>query len=123
MPQITINNGDSGLTTRNALNSMFADLYGALVIPTKLDGVNVNTTLAILANAFIEYIAISAISGNPTIKIGTTPNGADIVPATAVGNFNLTQLQQYFLNAATLYITISGGGTVNIRFGVINNFY
>ena len=122
MPQTTINNGDSGLTVRNSLNTMFGELYGALIIPTKLEGVNSNTTLAVAANSYIEYIAISATAGTPSIHVGTTPNGTDIIPATTPGNFSLTQLEQYFQNATTLYITISGG-TVNMRVGLLSNFY
>lgn len=122
MAQQTINNGDTGLAVRTALNGMFGELYGALVIPLKLTGVNANTNQDIPDNTFLQDIFISATVGTPTLRIGTTPNGTDIMPDTAPGSFSQVSVQQYIATATTLYITISGG-TVNIRFGVLNNFY
>lgn len=34
MPRIVINNGDSGLTVRNALNGMTAEIFAGMIFPT-----------------------------------------------------------------------------------------
>ena len=120
--QTIINNGDSGLNSRNAINANFTEIYGALVIPTRIQNVNSNTQFAVIANTFIEYIAFSTISGNPVVRVGTTPNGFEISSDINPGNFNLISLQQYFQVSTILYFTISGGA-VNARVGLINNFY
>jgi hypothetical protein len=63
------------------------------------------------------------ISGTPSIKIGTTAGGADILPLTALTTtLNPAVFQQYFGALQILYITISGGGTASLRLDVINNY-
>ena len=124
MSQVIINNGDSGLITRENLNNMFTELYGALLVPIKLEGVTGGTTQAIAANTFVQQISLITVSGSPTIRIGTTPNGTDILPDTTSATISLTTLQQYFASAKTFYITMSSGsGTVNIRMDVIENYF
>ena len=122
MSQIIINNGDSGLVVRNALNQMFTELYGAIVSPVKLPGVNSNTTQVISADTYVESIYLTATSGTPTVRIGTTPNGQDICPDVQPGSFQNIFVQQYFAVSTTLYITLSGG-TINVRFDLTNNFF
>jgi hypothetical protein len=122
MAQIPINNGQSGLVVRNALNGMFTELYSAVVLPLKLTGINANTQQAIPVDTFLQAIYISATVGTPTIRIGTTPNGEEICPDVQPGAFQSVIVQQYFASGTTLYITMSGG-TVNIRFDVIQDFY
>lgn len=122
MAQQIINNGESGLVVRNKLNSMYTELYGAIVSPLKLTGINSNAQQAISANTFLQAIYISSTTGTPTIRIGTTPNGQDICPDVQPGSFQSIIVQQYYSTGVTLYITLSGG-TVNIRFDVIQSFY
>lgn len=122
MAQIPINNGQSGLVVRTALNSMFAEIYGAIVLPLKINGATGNTQQLIPADTYLQAIYISATAGTPTIRIGTTPNGEEICPDVQPGSFQPVLVQQYFSSGATLYITMSGG-TVNIRFDVIQDFY
>jgi hypothetical protein len=122
MSQQTVNNGDTGLNARNKINGNFTELYGAIVQPLKLPGVSANTTQAINANTFIQSISLSATSGTPTIRIGTTANGTDVMLDTKPGSFTQTTIQRYFSAAATLYITVTGG-TVNIRIDLLNGFY
>lgn len=122
MSQIIINNGDSGLVVRNALNQMFTELYGAIVSPVKLPGVNSNTTQVISSDTFVEAIYLTATSGTPTVRIGTTPNGQEICPDVQPGSFQTVFVQQYFAVSTTLYITLSGG-TINVRFDLTNNFF
>lgn len=122
MAQITIINGESGLSVRNALNGMFGELYGAIVQPLKQIGISSNVQQAIPVNTYVNGAFISTVSGNPTVRIGTTPNGQDICPDVQPGSLQPVLVQQYFSGGVTLYITISGG-TVNIRFDVIQQFY
>lgn len=118
----TINNGETGLSVRTKLNNMFSELYGAAVLPLKLNGISANNTQIIPADTFVNSIFISATIGTPTIRIGTTPNGTDICPDVQPGSFQAIMVQQYFPTGITLYLTLSGG-TVNVRFDVIQNFY
>lgn len=122
MSQQIINNGESGLVVRNKLNSMFTEIYGALVLPLKLTGISANSQQIIPVDTFLQAIYISATAGTPTIRIGTAPNGQDICPDVQPGAFQSVLVQQYFSAGVTLYITLSGG-TVNIRFDVIQDFY
>lgn len=71
MAQVTINNADSGLTVRNALNGMFTEVYGGgSNAPTALtDGATISTD----ANAatgkgpvFTVTIAGNRLFANPT---------------------------------------------------------
>lgn len=122
MAQIPINNGQSGLVVRTALNSMFTELYSAVVLPLKLNGISGNTQQVIPVDTYLQALYMSATAGTPTIRIGTTPNGEEICPDVQPGAFQSVIVQQYFSAGVTLYITLSGG-TVNIRFDVIQDFY
>jgi hypothetical protein len=122
MSQQIINNGETGLIVRDKLNDMFTEIYGALVTPLKVNGVSANAQQIIPANSYIGDVYISATDLDPVIRIGTAPNGQDIVAEMNPGTFSMVTLQRYFENTTTLYITISGG-TVNIRFGILYNFY
>jgi hypothetical protein len=122
MAQQTINNLEGGLSVRNKLNSMFAELYSAIVSPLKLNGISANAQQVIPVDTYLQALYISATSGTPTIRIGTTPNGEEVCPDVQPGAFQSVIVQQYFSAGVTLYITLSGG-TVNIRFDVIQDFY
>lgn len=122
MAQQIINNLEGGLSVRNKLNSMFGELYAAIVLPLKLNGITGNTQQIIPVDTFIQALYMSATSGTPTIRIGTTPNGEEICPDVQPGAFQSVVVQQYFSAGVTLYITLSGG-TVNVRFDVIQDFY
>jgi hypothetical protein len=122
MPLIPILNGQSGLVVRTAINSMFTELYGAAVLPMKLNGISGNTTQIIPADTFVKAIAIASTAGTPLIRIGTTPNGVEICPDINPGSFQQITVEQYFSAPTNLYITLSGG-TVNIRFDTIQDFF
>lgn len=124
MAQTTINNGDSGLNVRTALNSMFSELYSGIDVPLKIKNVIANTTQAIPANSFILSIFSIAVAGTtPTVRIGTTPNGTEIMGDTVLNNQPTeVALQEYFSADTTFYITI-GGGTASFRINILYNFY
>ena len=122
MSQIIILNGMSGLVVRNAINSMNSELYSAIVTPLKLPGINANTQQTFQANTYLSSIFILGVSGTPTIRIGTTPNGQELCPDIQPVGSNEISIQQYFSAGATIYITLSGG-VCSLRIDSINNFY
>jgi hypothetical protein len=124
MAQIIINDGDSGLTVRNELNAMFAELYGAILLPIKLPGVTGNTTQAIAANTYVSKISIMPLAGTATIRIGTTPNGFDIMQDTLISGFQPVLVQEDYAVNTTIYITFTtGSDTLNFRFDVVPNYF
>ena len=124
MAQVIINNGDSGLLTRTNLNNMFTELYGSLIMPIKLPGVASNTTQSLVANTYLQMVSIIPESGTATIRIGTSPNGTDIMADTLISGFQQVLVQEDFPSPATIYITFtSGTGTLNFRFDVIPNYF
>jgi len=124
MSQIIINNGDSGLTVRNNLNSMFTELYGALIVPLKIPGINANYTQSIPANTYISKISLTATGGTPLVRIGTYPNGNDLMDDTIIGNSQIVNPGLYCGTVTPIYITISGpGAVISARFDVSYNYY
>lgn len=124
MQQI-INNGDSGLSVRNALNSMFAELYGGVVIPLKISGITGNTQVSIPANSWVNQISLIATSGTPTVRIGITANGEEIMPDYTMSTNEAFPLvmQKYFPEDTPLYITITGATSIKLRIDLITNYY
>ncbi len=111
----------TGLSALNVLNQNFTELYGAITLPIKIPGISSNVDVIIPANTFIPFIFLTAVSGNPIVNIGLTPDGGEILPTYAISPFLPVQAQQYFLGAGNLYFTITGG-EVNIRIDVIYNY-
>lgn len=121
MSQTIINNNDTGLAVRTALNAMFGELYGTQIVPVKLLNQSGNFTQAIPANTWIERITIISESGVPDIKIGTSLHGSEIIDTTQIGNSIPILVQQYFTNSGTLYFEASGGN-LSVRIDQINPF-
>lgn len=120
MQQI-INNGESGLEVRNALNDNFTELYSSLIIPIKLT-VTGNQTQAISQNTFITTISLTPSGGTPTLDIGTTNGGGEILPSMPITSFTPIVVQLYFPTAGILYFNLSGVGSVNVRIDYIPNY-
>lgn len=121
--QTTINNNDTGLVVRTALNNMFTELYGNISVPKKLTNVAGNTTYLIVANTFVSSIEATSIGGTPTLRIGTTANGTEMLEDTVIGAFQNVRTDQYFTASQLLYFTVTGAGTLNIRIDQINNYF
>jgi hypothetical protein len=120
--QQSIVEGMSGQAALEVINGNFTELYGALTFPVKLPGLNANTTYAVPANAFISEIDILATSGAPSVNIGTTPNGTDILDVTQPANFAHAEVEAYYAASAPMYITISGG-TISFRMLITLNYF
>lgn len=83
-----------------------------------------NTQYTFQKNSFIATISMQRAAGSPepTIKIGTTPGGDDIMMDAAPGLFYLV-VPQYYCNAeTTFYFTMTGIGIVNTTIQVIRNY-
>ena len=80
-------------------------------------------TLLIYANTYIYQIFANILLGTPSIKIGTTLGGEEIVPLTLVSNSILPIVSgtNYFATTTTLYISVVTG-SVNLRFDEGLNF-
>lgn len=123
MSQQIILNGESGLNVRNALNQMFAELYASLNPPILITDASTTFSQAIIANTMVLSIFLTTLSGTPTIRIGTSLNGEEILPDTEIDTYQLVSAQQYFLASGALYFTWTGGiGEVNVRIDAINNY-
>lgn len=124
MARIIINNGDSGLTVRTALNSMTQELYDSITVPIRMKNIQANAMQAIAADTQVLKVSVVGTAGAPTIRIGTTPNGTEILPDTAIGaQFPPIIAEQYFGAAGNVYITFSAAGTILVRIDVILNYY
>jgi hypothetical protein len=125
MSQKLISNGEQGLDVRNAINENFAELYSIASgnLPIRILNATGNFIQAIPANAFVQGLSIKLLSGAPNIRIGTSPNGEEIMPDTVITGSQLILVQQIFDSAGSLYFTwTSGSGGVNIRIDVITDY-
>ena len=122
MPYTPINDGDSGLTARTNLNGMLQELYESIPVVARLKNILVNTNQVIAPNTKVVSIDVAGIAGAPVLRIGLTPNGTDFLEDTPIGNLYPVVPDYWSQNGDTIYYTISGG-TVNIRIGLILNFF
>lgn len=123
MAQEIIHEGDSGLSCLNTINGNFTELYGAAQIPLKIKNVSANTTTVIPANSYVFSLYAIGVVETPTVRIGTTPNGTDIMADTVLNNQpSPVDLRELFTADTTFYITISDG-TASFRFEIIYNFF
>jgi hypothetical protein len=118
-----INNGESGLSVRQKLNAMLAELYGALPsIPTFLRNKTGAQTFQLTGNCFLIYIFVKKLSTNASISIGTSIGGSQLAPATDIGvDPRPFLIQQPYSSNTTIYFTITG--TVDIRIEPINTLF
>lgn len=101
--------GDNGGDIRNQLNSMLAELYGAILPPIYLPGLTGNSQTVIKGGQMLDLIIVNPTAGSPTINIGTTPNGTNIVPQMILTQPAPVIVSQPFAADQTLYVTITGG--------------
>lgn len=122
MGQQLILNGEPGISVRNALNQMFAELYATIDNSIQIENASGNHEVLVLPNTFIVSIAFYPLTGSPTVAIGTTPGGQDILSTIPISQFQFILAQQYFFSEVNLYITLLAG-TVNIRLDFIPNYF
>lgn len=123
MPYNPILNGESGLDTRTAINNMLQELYASIATPVKLPGETANFQQSFPANTMIRGISLVALVNTPTIRIGITFNGEEIMPDTVIDESTDEVVKYYCKVATTLYFTFADAGAINVRVDVINNYY
>lgn len=112
--------GEDALTV---INSNFTELYNSLALPVRFAGVTgTSQSYAVPADTFIVKIDVINASGAPSLNIGTSPNGTDILPITVISGFQDINLSAYFQNAGMIYFSVSGG-SVNVRLSVVKNYF
>lgn len=112
MAQIVINDGDSGLVVRNAINAMFQELYGAVVPPIRRPNTSVNIEVQVNANTYVGKIFMRQNPNSltqPTVTIGTTGGGNDVFPAAAIGAFAEVDWSEFAGDVENLFFTVTGG--------------
>ncbi len=123
MAQQLITNGESGFLARTAINDNFTELYNVAVIPIQIAGVTGNSQQSFNANTFLLSCALISESGSPIVNIGTTPNGGEIVDTSPITNAYFVQTLLYMESATTLYITVTGTGSIKLRFDYQKNYF
>lgn len=123
MAQQLITNNEKGLNVRGAINGNFTELYGAVVLPVKLLGLNANAEQQVLANTYIREILVDLVAGTPTICIGTTPAGTDILDVTDITQFLPIIVTRKFSDLGIIYITFSNAGTINVAILQVPNIF
>jgi hypothetical protein len=87
--------------------------------------ISANTPLAFFAKTLLDQILVLPIVGTPTIRIGTTPGGEELMEDTAIDGFQKVNADKYFEVDSLIYVTFTGdtGGTVNlVNRTIINPF-
>jgi len=126
MAYTPINNGDSGLIARNKINAMTAELYSGATQLLKVTNQSASFTVQIPANSYAWKLFLTKIgSGTTVAKVGTTPNGEEILPSVTVDNNNCpgnsTEIP-VSTTAYNLYVTVISGEISASIFLILNIF-
>lgn len=75
-------------------------------------------------NTLLNSVSLFPAVGTPTIRIGTTDGGNEILADTEVVAFVKIELDKYFAAETILYVTTTDGdGLVNVRMDVSRNYF
>lgn len=125
MAQNIINDGQGGLSVREALNDNFDQLFGAGQFPIKIANVGGSFGEEIPANTWVSSTFITPLLGAPNISIYIMD--VDDNPVYFIQDFTFTSttavsIQQYFDVDTVLYFTFNNTDTCNIRIDLITDF-
>jgi len=87
------------------------------VITTIVEGTGTYTYSA--QKGYLESISFKVNTGTPTVSVGTTSNGTELMQATLIADYDIAYLNKYFSTSASVYITVSGG-TIDILIKKVN---
>ncbi len=108
-----VNNSITAIDNRVSINEAdIVELQDLGELDKSLIYLNTATTKVIELNSLIEYIAVYKSSGTPSVKVGTTLGGEDIVPNTSDFGAGVVVFRLDYwtgFNNLTLHITVSGG--------------
>jgi hypothetical protein len=97
----------------------------SLITNDQVTGKTASFTYTLPADALLTLVDVYANSGSPTVSIGSTLAGTDIMTATALtaGQRSGQELNMFFSISATqtIYVTISGTGTIAANFTYYTN--
>ena len=112
----------SSVTGYKSYKIKVSDLIaGAGGVPLKIANVTGAFQQSIPSDSWLEKISITNNSGTPSVSIGTTLAGTEILALTPI-SLLLPVLIQEYLNVDTIFYFTVSGGTVNLRFDFIINF-
>lgn len=95
---------------------------GSLLKITKQTGKSADTTFSVDANTKLLSIDFKVTSGTPTIKVGTSSGGDDLIYEETLTQSAMREAIHYFDSVGTIYIAISGG-TVSINVVTLINYF
>jgi hypothetical protein len=118
--------GDSGQVALDKINNMTAELYSGATVLQKVQNQTANFTVQIPANSYAWKLFLSKVgSGDTSVRVGTTPNGEEILPTIAVNNNNCpgnsTEIP-VSTTAYNLYFTVVSGEVNASIFLILNIF-
>ena len=89
--------------------------------PISLNNKSGNFSYSFDENTFLSTLSIISVSGSPSLKIGTAPNGNDVLDTISISGFQYIKLEMFFETTTVLYFTLSGG-VINLRIDLIVNY-
>ena len=113
--------GDPARTAFTKVNANFSELYAQIPVPTILVNQTGSVQQSITSNTWIDKIVVTPQIGTPSIMMGTTSGGNDLLANTLVGSSLVQLIQSLYLSGVNLYFTITNGN-VNIRIDNIPNY-
>jgi hypothetical protein len=114
--------GDTAYVFTGKAENNFNELYAAIVTPTILMNFTGTFTQGIPVKTWVEKLIVVPQIGSPSIKIGITEGGNEILDTTVIGDSLPVFIQQYYPTGKTLYFVVSGGN-VNINFDQKNPIF
>lgn len=81
-----------------------------------------NFTALLAANTKVLAVDFKIVSGTPTIKVGTSNGGEEIIYQETISANAMRAVSEYFSVETTLYISVSGG-VVDVNILTINNYF
>lgn len=68
-----------------------------------------NFTYLVPADSILRAIDFKKISGTPTVKVGTTLGGDELVSETTIAGYYTNAMRERWISPTTIYFTVSGG--------------
>ena len=90
--------------------------------PLILTNVIGDVSVSIPENSYIQNFFIKPLTGTPSIRIGTTVGGNDILDDILIDIFLIQKYEELYNSSDSIYFTISGG-KVNIRVDLITSLW
>lgn len=82
---------------------------------TKITSTTGAGSTAVTSNSMLEWVAIKKISGTPSVKLGTTAGGDDIMETELITDVTTMSLDNYLESGSSIHRTVTGG-VVNITY-------